>query len=432
MPFSIISASSGGIIAYNHDSARGWNDPPTFAFANNTTGNKPKLDLRKRVSHQQALHGFQAPTQSPRTCDTNKADNVVNGVAGLNLNGIKQPLNAPPPVTTASLVTNILSPPTPLAFTRSVSSPSFSSETVNTCAAPTHSQPPPPLPPLPSQGTVHARSTESLSGSLGRPLFDLKDHSFEPVRTAHSIRSNAEIDDHLDHQYSHSTPQIFHPITPPMATTPTVPSYQAAPPSFVPTLGHATPPPLVGHVTPPLYPVQGQSPILPMVPTQGGGVINQPIPGQSMTPPPPQGNHASHAGSLSAGSTPRSTSPSGQETKSNNVSTVDDIEGLKITMDALQDVIYKLQNTLEKRVADDIARRLQVMSKSWTSGKLSQGVKSRMIKLAKALDNGDAEEAHRIHLSLMVDYVAEVNQWMVAVKKLINLVQSSTAFPTQS
>ena len=79
MPFSIISASSGGIIAYNHDSARGWNDPPTFAFANNTTGNKPKLDLRKRVSHQQALHGFQAPTQSPRTCDTNKADNVVNG-----------------------------------------------------------------------------------------------------------------------------------------------------------------------------------------------------------------------------------------------------------------------------------------------------------------------------------------------------------------
>ena len=37
----------------------------------------------------------------------------------------------------------------------------------------------------------------------------------------------------------------------------------------------------------------------------------------------------------------------------------------------------------QKRVADDIARRLQVMSQNWTNGKLSQGVKSRMIKLAQ-------------------------------------------------
>lgn len=37
----------------------------------------------------------------------------------------------------------------------------------------------------------------------------------------------------------------------------------------------------------------------------------------------------------------------------------------------------------QKRVADDIVRRLQVMSQNWTNGKLSQGVKSRMIKLAQ-------------------------------------------------
>lgn len=47
----------------------------------------------------------------------------------------------------------------------------------------------------------------------------------------------------------------------------------------------------------------------------------------------------------------------------------------------------KLRNSmllkLQKRVADDIARRLQVMSQNWTNGKLSPGVKSRMIKLAK-------------------------------------------------
>ena len=82
------------------------------------------------------------------------------------------------------------------------------------------------------------------------------------------------------------------------------------------------------------------------------------------------------------------------------------------------------------------------MSQNWTNGKLSQGVKSRMIKLAKgkfvipsirrsvchdftltvkcklynniilffssALDDGDVDEAHHIHVSLMVDFVAEV------------------------
>ena len=39
----------------------------------------------------------------------------------------------------------------------------------------------------------------------------------------------------------------------------------------------------------------------------------------------------------------------------------------------------------QKRVADDISRRLQVMSQNWTNGKLSQGVKSRMIRLAKGI-----------------------------------------------
>lgn len=415
-------ASSGGIIAYNHDSARGWNDPPTFAFANNTTANKPKLDLRKRVSHQQALHGNQAPAHPQRTCSTGNRDDVVNGVAGMNLNGSMQPLYTPPPVMTT---------PIPAAFTRSTSTPSFSSETVNTSV--TTTQMPPRLQ-TPSQGPVHARSTDCLSGNLGQPLFDLKNHSFEPVRTAHSIRSNAVIGDRLDHEDSHIEPQIFHPIAPSITAAPSVPSYQAQP-QPIPPVGHATPPPPFGcRAMPPLYPAQCQSPIQAIIPTQGNGVLtgNQPLPGQSMTPPPPPGNHISHAGSLSAGSTPRSVSPFSQETSGDTSSAVDDNTGLKITMNALQDVINKLQDTLEKRVADDIARRLQVMSQNWTNGKLSQGVKSRMIRLAKALDDGDAEEAHRIHISLMVDFVAEVNQWMVAVKKLINLVQASNAIPTHS
>lgn len=78
MVFSASLASSGGIIAYNGDSARGWNDPPTFAFSNNKPGNKPKLDLRKRVSHQQALHGGQTPSPSVQASVVSK-DDIANG-----------------------------------------------------------------------------------------------------------------------------------------------------------------------------------------------------------------------------------------------------------------------------------------------------------------------------------------------------------------
>ena len=51
------AATPAGVIAYNGENPRGWNDPPTFAFSNKGDRGKPKLDLRKRVSHQQALSG---------------------------------------------------------------------------------------------------------------------------------------------------------------------------------------------------------------------------------------------------------------------------------------------------------------------------------------------------------------------------------------
>lgn len=476
--------ASGGIIAYNGDSARGWNDPPTFAFSNNMTGNRPKLDLRKRVSHQQALHGVQTPSSNLQPAVVNN-DEITNGVGALKLNGVSQPLYTEPPVTTnASLrgnnlngiaqplftppvttnpplgsnnlngvtqplftpapVTttsplvncNLMAPSIPTMFTRSVSTPSFtdagtassSDASVNL----TQSINPP-------GAHASAKSTENLSGNLGQPLFALKDHSFEPIRTAplHSIRSTAEISDHFDDH--HSSPQIFHPATPPVTKATAMPSYQDNPlltqPS-IPPLGHVTPPPSlpsqppVGHTTPPLY--HRQSPVPGTKLPQGNGVAVHPPMGHSGTPPPLPGNHISPSASLSAGSTPRSMSPSGEEKNVVTSSSVDDQEGLKITMDALQDVINKLQDNLEKRVADDIARRLQVMRQNWKNGKLSQGVKSRMIKLAQALDAGNVEEAHQIHISLMVDFVSEVNQWMVAVKKLINLVHTSSTFPAHS
>lgn len=73
-------ASSAGVIAYNGENPRGWNDPPTFAFSNKGERGrgKPKLDLRKRVSHQQALTGtpggMAVPTTSQPPTYTTKND----------------------------------------------------------------------------------------------------------------------------------------------------------------------------------------------------------------------------------------------------------------------------------------------------------------------------------------------------------------------
>ena len=101
---------------------------------------------------------------------------IVSGVAGLQLNGAKQ-LYTPPPVTAAPYVSNIFTPPpvVPAAFTRSISTPSFNSETVTQAG-----QSPAYLAQPENSRTLHthAKSTNNLSGNLGKPLFDLKDHSF--------------------------------------------------------------------------------------------------------------------------------------------------------------------------------------------------------------------------------------------------------------
>jgi hypothetical protein len=70
------------VIAYNHDSERGWNDPPTLSF-NTVAGSKkgPKLDLRKRVSHQEALTGRRVTSplnQSPPSL-YKQGNNLSNG-----------------------------------------------------------------------------------------------------------------------------------------------------------------------------------------------------------------------------------------------------------------------------------------------------------------------------------------------------------------
>ncbi|XP_004610055.1 steroid receptor RNA activator 1 [Sorex araneus] len=92
----------------------------------------------------------------------------------------------------------------------------------------------------------------------------------------------------------------------------------------------------------------------------------------------------------------------------------------------LEDVLTPLEQALEtcrgqtkKQVCDDISRRLALLQEQWAAGKLSTPVKKRMSLLVQELSSHRWDAADDIHRSLMVDYVTEVSQWMVGVKRLI-------------
>lgn len=77
------------------------------------------------------------------------------------------------------------------------------------------------------------------------------------------------------------------------------------------------------------------------------------------------------------------------------------------------------RQTVKKQVCDDVERRLKIFEEMWRSGKLSLPVKCRMNGLSQELSNKNWDKADEIHRALIVDYVNEVSQWMVGVKRLI-------------
>ncbi|KAI1902955.1 hypothetical protein AGOR_G00021900 [Albula goreensis] len=77
------------------------------------------------------------------------------------------------------------------------------------------------------------------------------------------------------------------------------------------------------------------------------------------------------------------------------------------------------RDTVKKQVCDDIERRLKLFEETWRGGKLSLPVKKRMNVLAEEMKNRNWDRADEIHRALIVDYVNEVSQWMVGIKRLI-------------
>ncbi|XP_071496268.1 steroid receptor RNA activator 1-like [Diadema antillarum] len=95
------------------------------------------------------------------------------------------------------------------------------------------------------------------------------------------------------------------------------------------------------------------------------------------------------------------------------------------TLARLQEVLEGCKHCLQKRVMADIQRRFTVLKSSWQNQKMSRPVQQMMSKLAKDLQARRYDIAHELHLSLMMNHISEVSQWMVGVKRLIQEARSA-------
>lgn len=99
------------------------------------------------------------------------------------------------------------------------------------------------------------------------------------------------------------------------------------------------------------------------------------------------------------------------------------------TLSNLDKAVAQCAPNMEKRKQDDVRKRLDVLKSVWEQGKLSLPVQQRMHELAVELLNGNHEKANALHISLMVDYVSEVSQWMLGIKHLILAAQEAQEKP---
>nr|XP_037277533.1 steroid receptor RNA activator 1-like [Rhipicephalus microplus] len=99
------------------------------------------------------------------------------------------------------------------------------------------------------------------------------------------------------------------------------------------------------------------------------------------------------------------------------------------TLSNLDKAVAQCAPNMEKRKQDDVRKRLDVLRSVWEQGKLSLPVQQRMHELALELSNGNHEKANAFHISLMVDYVSEVSQWMLGIKHLILAAQAAQEKP---
>lgn len=89
------------------------------------------------------------------------------------------------------------------------------------------------------------------------------------------------------------------------------------------------------------------------------------------------------------------------------------------------------EGNVSAKICDDVAKRIKIFVNAWP--RLNENVKLKMCNMAKALETNQLQTANDVHLRLMMDYPAEVSQWMVGIKRLIHeLITLSGPSPTEA
>ncbi|XP_063751240.1 steroid receptor RNA activator 1 [Eleginops maclovinus] len=159
-----------------------------------------------------------------------------------------------------------------------------------------------------------------------------------------------------------------------------------------PTAAGAGAPPITSPSTNPLAPPPGTVAPPPLQPARHPASC-------VATPPPPLGPMRDQ-----------------REANSSQSESEPDIERV---MSLLKRALSACRHSASGQVCSDVAKRLRLLEDSWRGGHLSLPVRRRMEALTLDLQTGQWDAADERHLSLMVDHVTEVSQWIVGIKRLV-------------
>ncbi|XP_065058232.1 uncharacterized protein LOC135686015 [Rhopilema esculentum] len=430
------------ILACNANSDRGWNDPPTLAFASPTSSTstpRKRLDLRKRVAHDcisgpgintgmanlslgqnppnQNIHGqqntyYQSQNYKPSTPNVNSTYPPLYNPSASQPPSIKSSLNPYEPTGNGH-------PQMPNAYGGHSQMPMSGSMTPPVLMDQHHSthlphaasmpnlhrslsaSPQPPMiqniaPPIfsvnnPSQQVATVGESSAVSGQTSSAAID-PFHVGQPLVNFSAKNTSSAIGDLGNGSYQPVPPIPVERINEQAQMNKTVPSLS--------TEYYEHPHHVRSNSLPDFKPI-----------------MNGPPP---VTAPPVEGYYASKSSSACA-SRQRTPSPLTNQTGQIDqpVSKGIDLELYTNIMDQLQFALDKCSVKLEKRLYDDVKRKLDVLGQQWTSEKFSQDIINRIVSMTEAISNGNYVEANRVQQSLIVDYSSEVSQWMVGIKKII-------------
>ncbi|XP_018898176.2 steroid receptor RNA activator 1 [Bemisia tabaci] len=158
----------------------------------------------------------------------------------------------------------------------------------------------------------------------------------------------------------------------------------------------------------------------PLQPSVGSGNQNkaaidptQPPTFKSNLPPPPCGLSTLplHPDSTKVGST--------ESSADEHFSKEETLTKVLSNLDSITSELSSNKSYLEH--ADDIQRKLDLLTKMWNEDKLPKDVYQRLLKLTEALLSKDSKNADHLQVGLMVDHASLCSSWISAIRLLIRL-----------